>query len=112
MLRFILKTFSLYEIAQRDAVHICITLDGAELTKDLSHITFGVKVTDFRAIDPRVGSPLSYNEDGVFGNIFQVQSQNYCFIMKSLLGKDNKAAYEHFRDVFKFFDDVMANGLS
>jgi hypothetical protein len=112
MLRFILKTFSLYEIAQRDAVHICITLDGAELTKDLSHLTFGVKVTDSRAIDPRDGSPLSYNEDGVFGNIFQVQSRNYCFIMKSLLGKDNKAAYEHFHDVFKFFDDVMANGLS
>jgi hypothetical protein len=73
MLHFILKTFSLYEIAQRDAVHICITLDGAELTKDLSHLAFGVKVTDSRAIDPRDGSPLSYNEDGVFGNIFQVQ---------------------------------------
>ncbi len=45
------------------AVKICIMLDGAELTKDLCHLTFGVKVTD-----PRVIDPLSYSEDGVFGN--------------------------------------------
>ncbi len=62
---------------------------GAELTKDLCHLTFRVKVTDPRAINPHDTSPLSCAEDGVFGNLFQVQSQNYCFIMKSLLDKDS-----------------------
>jgi flagellar biosynthesis regulator FlbT len=111
MLRYVLKTFQLDEIAQRDRVELCITLDGAELTKDLCHLTFGIKVTDARVIDPRDGSPLSYQEDGVFGNLFRVQSRNYCFIMKTLLGKDSKAAYREFSDVFLFFEKVFKEGL-
>ncbi len=31
--------------------------------------------------------------------------------MQSLLGKDSKAAYGEFKDVFKFFDKLMAEGL-
>jgi hypothetical protein len=46
MVCFILKAFSLHEIAQHSSVELCITLDGAELTKDLGHLTFGIKVTD------------------------------------------------------------------
>jgi hypothetical protein len=111
VVRHILRAFSLHEIAQRESVELCITLDGAELTKDLCHLTFGIKVTDSRAIDPRDGSPLSYSEDGVFGNLFRVQSRNYCFILKSLLGKDSKKASAEFKDVFKFFDNLMAHGL-
>ncbi len=98
MIRYILKTFSLQGIAERESVELCITLDGAELMKDLCHRTFGIKVTDPSAIDPRDGSPLAYSEDGVFGNIFKVQSRNYCFIMKTLLGKDSKSAYQEFAD--------------
>jgi hypothetical protein len=111
MVRFILKAFSLDSIAETESVELCITLDGAELTKDLCHLTFGVKVTDHRAIDPRDGSPLSYNEPGIFGNLFKVQSRNYCFVLKSLLGKDSKKAYQEFKDVFDFFDMVMKEGL-
>jgi hypothetical protein len=107
MVRFILCAFSLHEIVQHKSVELCITLDGAEQTKDLSHLTFGVKVTNPRAIDPLGGSPLSYTEDGVFDNLFRVQSRNYCSIMKSLLGKDSKRAYAEFQDLFKFFDNLM-----
>jgi hypothetical protein len=95
MIRYILKTFSLQGIAERESVELCITLDGAELTKDLCHLTFGIKVTDPNAINPRDGSP--------FGNIFKVQSRNYCFIMKTLLGNDSKSAYQEFAGIFKFF---------
>jgi hypothetical protein len=73
-----------------------IDLDGAELTKDLCHLSFGVKVTDAHAINPRDGTPLAYTQEGVFGKIFNVQSRNFCFIMKTLLGKDSKTAYQHF----------------
>jgi hypothetical protein len=60
LVRHILRAFQLDEVAQRELVELCITLDGAELTKDLCHLTFGVKVTDPRAIDPRNGCPISY----------------------------------------------------
>lgn len=89
MIHFILWTFGLSEIAQLKSVELGIKFYGAELTKDLCHLTFRVKVTDPRAINPHDNSPLSCAEDGVFGNLFQVQSQNYCFIMKSLLDKDS-----------------------
>jgi hypothetical protein len=84
-------------------VEICITLDGAELCDGLSHLTAGIKISDHRAIDPRDGVPLSNLADGLFGRIFKVQSRNYCFAMKTLLGKDCKAAYKEFTDFFTFF---------
>jgi hypothetical protein len=89
MVRFLLKTFQLHEKAQREPVEMCITLDGAQLTKDLCHLTFGIKITDCDAIDPRDGT-LACQEDGIYGNIFKMQSCNYCFIVKTFLGKDSK----------------------
>jgi hypothetical protein len=102
-IRFILKTFSLYDIAQCESVELCITLDGAELCDGLSHLTAGIKITDPRAVDPKDGSPLSCMEDGLVGHIFKTQSRNYCFTVKSLLGKDSKPAYNEFSDFFKSF---------
>jgi len=90
----------LHEIAQQEAVELCFTLDGAELCKGIQHLTAGVKITDARAIDPKDGTPLC--SKGVFGRIFKVQSRNYCFAMKSLLGKDCKDAYKEFADFFFF----------
>jgi len=84
MVHYLLKALSLHEIAIRESAEMFITLDGAELCKDLSHLTLGVKITDDRVIDPWVGSQLAYNEAGVFGKLFQMQSRNYCFIFLRL----------------------------
>jgi hypothetical protein len=65
MVRFLLLHFSLHEYAKRGSIESCITLDGAELTKDLCHLTFGVKITDPQAIAPRDGTPLACQEDGI-----------------------------------------------
>jgi hypothetical protein len=86
--RHILKPFGLETITQMDAVEVSITLDGAELCDGLCHLTAGIKVTDPRAVDP-----------------------NYCFAMKSLLGKDSKETYKEFADFFSFFERVMKEGL-
>jgi hypothetical protein len=43
MVQYIIKAFSLHEIAQNDNIELCITLEGAELMKDLCHLSFGVK---------------------------------------------------------------------
>ncbi len=52
MVRYLLRTFSLHENAQTESVELCITFDSIELSKDLCHVTFGMKVTDARAINP------------------------------------------------------------
>jgi hypothetical protein len=99
-LRFILKVFKLHDAATHESIVICFTLDGAELCDGFSHLTAGIKITDCRAIDLRDGSPISSSVDGVFGRIFKVQSRNFCFAMKTLLGKDCTAAYREFMDFF------------
>jgi hypothetical protein len=65
---------------------------------------------DRRAIYTRDGSLLS-SVDDEFGRIFNVQSHNYCFSIKSLLVKDTKNAYNEFSDFFKFFEKVQREGL-
>jgi hypothetical protein len=83
-IRFILKTFQLSEVAQRETIELCITLDGVELcTVNHEH----------------------------FGRIFANQSRNYCFAMKSLIGKDSKVAYKEFSDFFRFFERLKKHGL-
>jgi hypothetical protein len=94
-IRYIIKSFGLEDIAQRDSIEVLITLDGAELCDGLCHVTAGLKRTDARAVDPRDGKPLSCFNEGM-GRIFSTQSRNYCFAMKSLLGKDSKEAYREF----------------
>jgi hypothetical protein len=110
-LRLILKTFGLHEIAQSSSIEICITLDGAELCDHLNHLTAGVKMVDKRAIDPKTGRPLYTSMENLLGCAFSCQSRNFCFILKSLIGKDTKEAYENFSDFFEFFEMVKNIGL-
>ncbi len=110
-IRFILKTFRLSEVAQRESIELCITLDGAELCDGISHLTAGIKITDPRAIDPKNGIPLCTVNDEHLGRIFANQSRNYCFAMKSLIGKDSKTAYKEFSDFFLFFERLKKYGM-
>jgi hypothetical protein len=41
----------------------------------------------------------------------RVESKLLLYFFKTLLGKDSKAAYQEFKDVFSFFDTVMKEGL-
>jgi hypothetical protein len=90
---------------------LSITLDSAEHCDGISHLTAGIKITDGRAIDPQTGVPLCTAYDDNFGSIFSNQSRNFCFVIKSLIGKDSKKAYKEFADFFKFFENVKRFGL-
>ncbi len=72
-IRFLLKCFKLHDVAQRESVEFCITLDDAELCKGLSHLMAGVKITDPRAIDPRDEVPISCM-NGVFGRYLRCKA--------------------------------------
>jgi len=108
---FYFSIFKLHNIAARESIKICMTLDGAELCDRISHITAGIMITDCRATDPRDGSPLCSSADGLVGRIFKVQSRNYCFAFKSLLGKDCKNAYKELTDFFRSFKRLKREGL-
>jgi hypothetical protein len=109
LLLYVLKLFEL-EDAARDVnqppVQILITLDGADLSCNVTHVTAGVKINDPRSIDPLSGLSIGVQ------NSRKVQSRELCFPFKSLLAKDSKKLYNnHFRDFIDYFKSVQANGL-
>ena len=109
MVDYILKMFQLDEIAKdptQSPVMIAITLDGADLSRNIQHVTAGIKILDPRAIDPRSGLPI-----GVEGSA-KIQSRELCFPLKILIAKDNKALYNtHFVDFFNWFKTMGENGF-
>jgi hypothetical protein len=109
LLVYLLKLFQL-EAAARDIhqppVQISITLDGADLSRNVTHVTAGVKINDVRSIDPVSGLPIGVQDSR------KIQSRELCFPFKSLLAKDSKELYDnHFGNFFDFFKSVSANGL-
>jgi hypothetical protein len=73
-------------------VQITYTMDGAQLTNELGHVTGGIKVVDPRAVDPLSGIPLSAT--GKF------QSRDLSFVCQLAFVKDSKATY---KDCFEDF---------
>ena len=83
LLDCLLKMFKLNIIAREEGnVKIASTIDGADLSRNVQHVTCGVKIVDPRAINPMTGIPI-----GLEG----VQSRDFCFPVKILLTKDTKA---------------------
>jgi hypothetical protein len=109
LLLYLIKLFKLEDAARdinQPPVQISITLDGADLSRNVTHVTAGVKINDPRSIDPVSGLPIGVH------NSRKVQSRELCFPFKSLLAKDSKDLYDnHFGDFFDYFKSVEAGGL-
>ena len=103
LLDCLLKMFKLNIIAQEEGnVKIASTIDGADLSRNVQHVTCGVKIVDPRAINPMTGIPI-----GLEG----VQSRDFCFPVKILLTKDSKALYKsHFSDFFSWTKKLNVEG--
>ena len=80
-------------------VLIAYTLDGAQLTNALGHVTAGIKIVDPRAKDPITGIPLHMSG--------KYQSRDLCFPAQITFGRDCKALYS---DCFQSFFDYFTAG--
>jgi hypothetical protein len=109
MLMFVLEMFQLDGIARdptQPPVQLACTLDGADISRFVSHVTAGIKILDPRAIDP-----ISHLPIGLDGSK-KVQSRDLCFPFKMMLTRDTKTLYhEHFKDFFDFFARLNREGL-
>jgi hypothetical protein len=109
LLAYLLKLYKLDVVASdltQPAVEFSITLDGADLSRNISHVTAGVKINDPRAIDPITGIPIGC-EDST-----KVQSRELCFPFKILIARDTKTLYDnYYSDFFTFFKQVEQNGF-
>jgi hypothetical protein len=112
VVRMLLETFGLTEIAITEGgVQIAITLDGAELFDNASHVMGGAKITDKRARDPSHGlGPI----DGEMAHslLGKIQTRDACACLKILFGKDNKTTYDDdFSDMFEFAKQLRTVGI-
>ena len=109
MLWYIIKLYKLDEVLDNPwegPVQMAITLEGAGLSRNYTHVTCGVKVMDPRAIDPESGLPI-----GITGSR-AVQSRDLCHPFQIVLSKDTGELYEkRFKQFFNYFKKVSAEGF-
>ncbi|CAB9505987.1 hypothetical protein SEMRO_250_G098940.1 [Seminavis robusta] len=103
-LRMILAGFGLDHHAETgslsEPVLLAHTLDGAQLTAHLGHVTAGVKIIDPRAVDPITGRNLFLDH--------LYQSRDLCFPCQITFGRDCKDLYT---DCFHQFHSLFNGGL-
>jgi hypothetical protein len=105
LLIYCLKIFNLYDIAKTDGnILLAITLDQADISTNICHVTAGVKFIDKRGHDPITGLPIGST------NSLSPQSRDVCVPFKMILIKDSKEVYEtYFRDFFEYFTNLEKN---
>ena len=90
----LIKAFGL---TGKENISVAQSIDGANLTKNLRHVTAGIKINDVRSRDPFTGRLLL--DDPV-----DAQSRNFCFPLKIAMCPETEAIYSReFRDVFDYF---------
>eukprot|EP00978_Attheya_sp_CCMP212_P005426 scaffold12188_cov82-Attheya_sp.AAC.2 len=110
LIRYMLKKFGLYELAQKGEVEIKVTYDGAQLTGNKGHIALGFQIVDPRATDPKMPGKFLYLDEG--GQVRSFQGRNNVVIARiHMMGETEDNVDECFGDVYKFIEETGKNGL-
>ena len=97
----ITKAFHLDEIGKTRSLSVASSIDGASLSKNLSIIAGGVKITDVAARCPLTNRPLL--DDPV---TMSAQSRNLCLPLKIMMGRETTETFTEFGSMFNFFDNL------
>jgi hypothetical protein len=93
------------EKAKMGEVEIAITIDGGKLDSKVAHVSFGFKLTNNYSVFPIV-------EQHAFNEMKNLQSDKWCFPLKTIFEKDNQETYEDFfGNEFSFVRCVRAIGI-
>lgn len=97
----ITEAFHLDEIGKNRSLSLASSIDGASLSKNLSIIAGGIKVTDRGARCPITRRPLLDNPFTM-----SAQSRNLCIPLKIMMGRETKETFVEFASLFKFLDNL------
>jgi hypothetical protein len=101
----LIKSYGLEEKSKNGEVEIAITIDGAKLDSKVAHVSFGFKLTDKDYVCPIA-------EKNIFYELKNLQSDKWCYPVKTIFEKDNQETYEeHFENEFSFVRRVRAIGI-
>ena len=92
-------------------IEITISLDGADLTRTVSHIMVGIKIIDLFARNGKDSDYILKTKNLPDGSIVidsGYQSRQNCVPFLITLVKDNSATYEnkYLKEFFSFFKDI------
>jgi hypothetical protein len=98
--KFILSRYGLWDLViNKDAVKLASTVDGGDLSWNVTQVSAGLKVIDSRAIEP-ISGRLLFGDSGHD----KVQSKYHCYPLYVVIDKDTKWLYK--THLSKFFDDL------
>jgi len=111
-LRALLKATNLHELATKESVKISFCVDGADLVRDRTHVSAGVKITDERGTHPVTKQPLLMVDEDGKESFVNVQSHQMCCVMVIADARDKKELYEDvFRDFYDWGRQLAVNGI-
>jgi hypothetical protein len=96
LLIHLIKSYGLEEKENNGEVEIAITIDGAKLDAKVAHVSFGFKLTDKDFV-------CQIAEQNMFYELKNLQSDKWCYPVKTIFEKDNQETYEEkFDNKFSF----------
>jgi hypothetical protein len=96
----LLKACNLHEHATQVSVKLALSIDGANLVRDCTHVSCGIKLTDEKGYHPITNQPLFLLDEDGEELFVKLQSREVYCLMVIALAKDKKDLYE---DTFKDF---------
>jgi hypothetical protein len=97
----IAQAFHLDKVGKVRSLSLASSIDGASLTKNLSMIAGGIKITDRGARCPLTKQPLLDNPITM-----KAQSRNLCIPLKIMMGRETKETFKEFASLFSFLDSL------
>ena len=90
-------------IGKQRSLSIASSIDGASLSKNLSVMANGIKITDRAALCPLTGKHLLDNP-----TTMKAQSWSLCLILYLTMGRETKESFTEFAPLFQFLDSMSA----
>jgi hypothetical protein len=111
--RLLLKACKLDKLAETTSVKVALTVDGAALIKNRTHVSTGIKITDERGVHPISGQPFMLHDAENDENMYvKVQTSEVCCAMVIADAIDNKHLYEDvFREYYEWGEKLRLEGL-
>jgi hypothetical protein len=98
--RLVIDAFGLNRIGITRNINISASIDAAKITKNLTHTSAGLKMSDVAGRNP-MKNKQSFILDDM--SLRDLQSRNTVFLMKIILTKETKDSFKLFDDIFQFF---------
>jgi hypothetical protein len=110
-LRLLLKACGL-QIATTSSVQISISVDGADVLHNRTHVSTGVKITHPRGKHPLTNQPLLVLDEDGRDKLVKIQSSEMCCIFIIADARDSKDLYEDvFKDFYRWGERLRMEGL-